>query len=44
MRTLTRALILCRIKGAGQARSDERPLLDVDQVQHLSAHMPTEGG
>lgn len=30
----------CRIKGAGQARSDERPLLDVDQVQHLSAHMP----
>jgi integrase len=29
-----------RITGAGQARSDERPLLDVDQVQHLSASMP----
>jgi integrase len=30
----------CRITGAGQARSDERPLLDLDQVQHLSANMP----
>ena len=30
----------CRIKAAGQARSDERPLLDVDQVQHLSTRMP----
>jgi len=30
----------CRITGAGQARSDERPLLDIDQVQHLSANMP----
>jgi integrase len=30
----------CRITGAGQARSDERPLLDLDQIQRLSANMP----
>ncbi|CCG01270.1 Putative Phage integrase family [Blastococcus saxobsidens DD2] len=30
----------CRITGAGQARSDERPLLDLDHVQRLSANMP----
>jgi integrase len=30
----------CRITGAGQARSDERPLLDLEQVQLLAANMP----
>ena len=30
----------CRITGAGQARSDERPLLDLEQVQQLAAGMP----
>jgi hypothetical protein len=31
----------CRITGAGQARSDERPLLDLEQTQRLSVNMPT---
>lgn len=30
----------CRIVGAGQARSDERPLLDLDQVETLADAMP----
>ena len=30
----------CRITGAGQARSDERPLQDLEQVQQLAANMP----
>jgi integrase len=30
----------CRITGAGQARSAERPLLDLEQVQRLTANMP----
>jgi integrase len=30
----------CRITGAGQARSDERPLLDLEQIQRLSVNMP----
>src|SRR4051794_9922055 len=30
----------CRITGAGQARTDERPLLDLEQVQQLAANMP----
>lgn len=31
----------CRITGAGQARSEERPLLDLDQVARLTAAMPS---
>lgn len=30
----------CRITGAGQARSDERPLLDLEQVRRLVTHTP----
>jgi integrase len=30
----------CRIVGAGQARTNERPLLDLDQVEALIAAMP----
>jgi hypothetical protein len=30
----------CRIAGAGQARSEERPLLDLDQVERLADAMP----
>jgi hypothetical protein len=30
----------CRIAGAGQARTEERPLLDLEQVQQLAAGMP----
>ena len=30
----------CRIVGAGQARSDERPLLDLEQVYRLASNMP----
>ncbi|GAA4304903.1 site-specific integrase [Klenkia terrae] len=30
----------CRIVGAGQARSEERPLLDVAQIDELTAAMP----
>ncbi|WP_138757840.1 site-specific integrase [Modestobacter altitudinis] len=30
----------CRITGAGQARTDERPLLDLEQVQQLATRMP----
>lgn len=31
----------CRIAGAGQARSEERPLLDLEQVQRLVSSMPS---
>jgi integrase len=30
----------CRITGAGQTRSEERPLLNLQQVQRLAAGMP----
>lgn len=30
----------CRIAGAGQARTDERPLLDLEKVQRLAARTP----